>query len=316
MNVGHKPPLLLVNYHYIRERSQYKYPGIHPISLRDLMDQIKLVESKYQFAKPEQVIGFLSGSPTLEKPSVFLTFDDGLIEHWTVVADVLESRNIRAAFFVASRPFLNHEPLTVHKIHWLRATTEPRNYEEEFLQYLPEQMGERHRIPMYRDAAVKTYVYDDEKTACIKYLMNFLLQPGLVDQITTEMIRNRGMAPRTFCEQTYITEEQIKGLISRGHVIGAHGHTHVPFTGLTKDELAEELRTNIAFLKKVTGIDIEWLSYPYGAVPKESRGLCDKHGIKVGVTLERDWNRGGESYDLVRRINTNEVGRFLDKSVY
>ena len=144
--------LLLVNYHYVREPHAHPYPGIHPISPDAFTQQIKGLAAQFHIATPEEVEAFVLQGRALPRDSVLITFDDGLVDHAETARHILDPMGVKAVFFVCSRPLTEERAVSVHKIHWLRATTEPDAFPLDLLACLPEE---------WRDATVS----DDEKNA-------------------------------------------------------------------------------------------------------------------------------------------------------
>ena len=305
-----KGKLLLVNYHYIRDQGKYAYPGIHSISKEKLESELKWMKEQFHFASSQEVESFVHGSRNLVAPSVFLTFDDGLVDHFQVAKEVLGPLGIRAAFFICSRPLEEQKAVAVHKVHWLRATTPPEVFVAEFVDSLPKDMREQYRNRQIQEAARKTYIYDTEENACLKYFINFRLPIGMVDDITSQMLQTRKIHEEDFCREAYLSPDQIKELHEAGHLIGLHGHTHTPFSSLDFTALCQEIESNYDCLARITGEKPSWVSYPYGsdwAIPKDADSLCKQFNLKVGITLKRGWNMGNESPWKLNRINTNEL---------
>ena len=119
----------------------------------------------------------------LPGPSVFLTFDDGLEDHWRAARDTLDPLGIKAAFFVCSRPAREKRALTVHRVQWLRSQTPPSDFEADFFRRLPEDLRPKGN-ETWIETAKRTYVYDMPAVARVKYALNFVLPPELVDTIT------------------------------------------------------------------------------------------------------------------------------------
>ena len=308
--------LLLINYHYIRQRGEHKYPGIYPIEWSEFENQLIYLKERFHFAKPEEAVSFMSGQGELPGPSVFLTFDDGLLEHAAVALDLLDRYQINGAFFICSRPYLDKKPLTVHKIHWLRATTPPEYFRNEFLVRLPDEWHGRLKDAEMKKRAESMYIYDEPAVAWLKYLMNFEISPSVIDEITESMMRDKGITPEEFCEKTYMTKQELKQLADQGHIIGSHGHTHVPFSRLKTPVLEDELKKNQKFIEDVTGICPTWLSYPYGrswAIPDNEEEVCRKLNYDVAISLVPGWNTINQNPYTLRRINTNEVESYCTK---
>jgi peptidoglycan/xylan/chitin deacetylase (PgdA/CDA1 family) len=228
---------------------------------------------------------------------------------------VLDPLGIRAGFFVCSRPAIEGRILSVHKVHWLRAHTEPDAFAAEFFSHVPEYLRP-HRDAPWLDAARQAYVYDTEDAARLKFALNFVLPSALVDSITSTMMAERGIDEREFCLQTYMGEYQLRSLAGRGHVLGVHGHTHEPFSRLA-EELCKEVRTNYAFLTRATGTPPPWISYPYGrkdAIPAPNvlERLFSEFGFRLGFTLLGTWNNGTQDRRRLFRVNTNDVQVAVD----
>ncbi len=304
--------LLLVNYHYVRPRDAHPYPGIHPISADELDAQVAALKAQLHAASPEEVEAWADGDDRLPGPAFFLTFDDGLADHHDPVLAVLARHGVRAAFFVNSRPLTERRGITVHKVHWLRAETAPDDFRAEFLGHLSadgRDVVENHDAAR---AAAETNRYDPPETARLKYAINFLLPYEQVDAATEAMLRARGLSEADFCDMFYMTPDQIRALRDDGHLIGSHAHTHRPLSRL--DDADADVAANLDCLESITGQRPVWLSYPWGSpwsIPADAEGLCRRHGFRLAITLNRDWNRGGEPAHLLNRVNTNEVDAML-----
>lgn len=69
--------------------------------------------------------------------------------------------------------------------------------------------------------------------------------------------------------QGFLTEEQVKTLAERGHVVGSHSHTHPEiFTKLSKEEIREEWRRSYEILKDILGEKDLPMSIPNGYASK------------------------------------------------
>ena len=305
--------LLFINYHYIRDPAQYVHPGIHPLAMTDFAAQVDWLAERYHMATPEEAEGFVGGRASLPGPSVVLTFDDGMLDHQRAAREVLGPRGIRSVFFVSSKPLVEHQAVMVHKIHWLRATSEPAEFHRAFMALLPAEWRPDEDPEMAAKAA-RIYVYDSPEDGRLKYLINFVLPYALMDEISSGLLAQRDVSEAQFCDDLYMTEGAIKALCQAGHRIGAHGHSHAPFTRLG-DALAADIESNIACLTDIGGERPRWVSYPYGrdwAIPDDAAGFCHRFGFDIGLTLAVGWNQGRLEPFTLKRINTNEVAEVCD----
>jgi peptidoglycan/xylan/chitin deacetylase (PgdA/CDA1 family) len=302
--------LLFVNYHYSRDPNAYRFPGIHSLAIDAFRAQVEWLRARFRFATRVEVDRFLIEGIPLPEPSVFLTFDDGLVDHWQAKCEVLDPLGIQAGFFVCSRPAVEGRVLSVHKVHWLRAHTEPNAFASEFLSHVPENLRPAADAP-WLDAARRTYIYDTESAAHLKYALNFVLPSDLVDNITSAMMAERGIDEREFCRLTYMGDAELRSLVADGHALGVHGHTHEPFSRLGS-ELPYEIGVNHDYLTRASGAAPRWVSYPYGrkdAIPEpyELDRLFTEFGFDLGFTLLGNWNDGTQDRRRLHRINTNDL---------
>jgi peptidoglycan/xylan/chitin deacetylase (PgdA/CDA1 family) len=129
------------------------------------------------------------------------------------------------------------------------------------------------------------------------------------------MLAGRGIDEAVFCDDLYMNAESLKLLSGRGHLVGAHGHIHMPFARMSPDGLEADIRTNIGVLADIVGERPAWVSYPYGrdgALPGDTVSFCAEFGFRVGVTIRPGWNREGVAASSSLRFNTNEVPAALE----
>lgn len=310
MKTNSQSSLLIINYHYIRDRDLYPYPGIYPLELKALIEQVRWLKNRFHMVTPEEVAKFAHAEIDLPGPSFFLSFDDGLVDHAMAEQEILEPLNMKAAFSVSSKPLVEGRALMINKIHWLRATTPPDKFREEFLHHLPENWVDVATHSKTTREAVQNYPYDTPGNASLKYLINFQLPHELVDAISSEMLRNRGQSEASFCNEVYMTERQICQLSKKGHIIVNHGHSHTPFSRLNGEGLEKEIQKSKSFFEGLTGEVQSWVSYPNGrqwAVPKNTKEFCRHFGFTIGLGLDGGWNNGSESPCRLNRVNQNDI---------
>ncbi len=307
--------LLFVNYHYIRDPAQYKHPGIHPISPDAFAAQVDWLSDRFHMATPAEAEAFVWGESTLSSDSVVLTFDDGLTDQYEVAVTVLDPRGIKGVFFVTSQPLTDGHANTLQKMHWLRATTKPDTFQNQLFEQLPLAWRDRIGKPDAKGAAERIYIYDTPEVGRVKYLINFILPDTLADEISSAMLLDRGIVEADFCAATYMREEHVRNLHQTGHMIGAHGHRHIPFTRIPEGD-SMEIEENISTLTAITSVKPAWVSYPFGrdwAVPADPEKFCRRYRFRIGLSLNVGWNSDTESPFLLNRVNTNEVEAIADE---
>ena len=305
--------LLVVTYHYVRD-SGGNFPGIHPISEDKLSRQIGSLAKKYHKATPNEVSKFVSGKSTLKRDSFFITFDDGLIDHYTTVPKVLKKHNINAAFFIPTRPLFELISPAVHKIHWLRSNIQPDKFYALLNELLPDKWSDFKLTKKDKERAKAMHIHDNKKNQELKFLLNFILPYDIVDKVSSIMINEVGMLESDFCKETFMSKKQIKSLHSDGNIIGMHGHSHVSLSSLNRNNLYNDISCNQKNLSSIINVIPKWLSYPYGrvdAIPNNTSSLCCENDIDAAFTLISGVNRYGDNHTKLKRITPNELHKFI-----
>jgi len=175
---------------------------------------------------------------------------------------------------------------------------------------LPDDWREYARDEDARSEAVRMYVYDTPQDARLKYLINFKLPNEPVDDISSKMLELRGVSESSFCREMYMDEADLRSLSDTGHVVGNHGHSHVPFSRLDSVNMADEILKNNKMIGKIIGQPRKWVCYPNGrlwAVPGNCEAFCKEFGFRIGLGLDGGWNGREVNPFCMNRLNTNDV---------
>ena len=306
--------LIILTYHYVRDHGG-PYPGIHPISGEGLKTHIEMLTSNLHAATPEEVLAFANGETAFTKNSFFLTFDDGLIDHFSVASDILKPFGIRAAFFVSSRPYTEGLSPAVHKLHWLRANTEPKVFFSDLKKHLPSPWNSYHLNNKEKKQALKMHIHDAKEVSELKFLLNFVVPHEVVDAVMSRMLEDRSINEKDFCSKTFLDEKGLRFLDAGGHIVGGHGHKHAPLSAFDIQMMNDDIKENCRIIESIIGKRPTWLSYPYGredALPKDCNSACMDNGYELGFTLLPGWNSSKENINQykLRRITPNELSNW------
>ena len=308
--------LLIITYHYIRNPEKYPYPGIHSIPCSTFETQLRHLSQSYHMATPLEVEAFLFEGYVFKRPSILLTFDDGLTDHYSIATTYLSNQGISAAFFISTEPLINRSVLTVHKTQWLRANSDPDLLRNEFFS-LAEDSIPTNKITDFQAEADAHYRFDNAQDAYMKYLINFILPLDVVDNILTTMLPSTGVTEEELNRQLYMTKEQILDLHKRGHLIGAHSHRHKPLHRV-EGHFDIDIGTNIDVISRTIGRRPTWIAYPHGTtetLPKTPATFCEKYGFTIGLTMEPGWNSSSSPPYKVLRIEQNDINDFVDRKI-
>jgi peptidoglycan/xylan/chitin deacetylase (PgdA/CDA1 family) len=300
--------LLAINFHYIQPEDRFPFPGIYPTPEEQLDHQLGELARHFEFISGDDLVLAAGGESSLPERACLITFDDGLKEQYAAAAPVLEKHNVSGIFFICTQPLLERKGLTVHKMHWLRATRRPEKFLGQVLE-ATEAMG----MPLDLNqvdakAADEQYLYDDPPTRRIKYLLNHMLPferyRDLIDRMFSDEVDETD-----FCRDMYMDREEIRELSSK-HTVGSHSHYHCPLAALSSAALRDSLGRSKEALEEATAKKIRVISYPYGGptAVSESVALAAKEtGFVAGFTMERSANQSMAQPLLLARVSTNDA---------
>ena len=295
--------LTVSNYHYIRENFDTQFPSIFGITPKDFRIQLIKLKTVGQFISGNDLIK--NGSEILKSKDNFflITFDDGLREQFDLAMPILQDHDIPAMFFANSKNSQELQISLVHKIHLVRSVVN----EDYLISYisrnsaliLTSQDLERSR---------KMYIYDTQKSALLKYLLNFKLDFIEQEKILNTLF-NDCFNEETIFEKLYMSDSQLIKLGEMGF-LGSHGHSHQPL-GLFEDEyILFELQHSKKYFENLTNTEISLVSYPYGtkeAVPNNVVKIAKECGYNYGFTTDRGQNDELQDPLSLKRYDCNDL---------
>jgi peptidoglycan/xylan/chitin deacetylase (PgdA/CDA1 family) len=296
--------LTISNYHYIREDFSSPYPSIFGVTPNGFKQQLKLLKNEYESVTPSELLNHTDNILTSKDNYFFITFDDGLKEQFELALPILDELSIPAVFFANSRNFEEKRISTVHKIHLLRSKIAPSKLIEEITRF-----GQTISLSETEAKhAQSVYIYDDEESATLKYLLNFKMDFKIQEELIAAIFDNY-FDENQILQESYMTENQIVEL-SKMNYLGSHTHTHFPVGLLKVNEMQFELEHSKSFFEKLTNTKIEMVAYPYGspeACTEEVALIAKNVGYKLGFTTTRGINTNHNNHLLLNRFDCNDL---------
>lgn len=284
--------LTIVMYHYVRDGA-----AVHARTVAELEAQLDLVAKCYERLGVADV-----AARSWPENGCLLTFDDGLREHLEVVAPALEARGLTGCFCVPAQPVLERRVLDVQKTQWLLATVTDRAALGDELVALAEIDDE----VAFRARNTPPHRYDDPETVFVKRA----LQDGLpestrrpvLDRLFSEHVT---ADERAFADELYLTLDECRELVRRGHDVIGHGYEHRRLELLDEGAQRAEIGRSGSFVADVGGT---WaLCYAYGSRNETTLRLLEESGCALALTTEP--RRATEADPLLElpRIDTNDL---------
>ena len=277
-------------YHYVRDGAR-----VHARTVADFGRELDHVVARYEPVSLADV-----AARTWPEHACLLTFDDGLVEHLETVAPALEQRGLRGVFCPPGRAVAERVPLDVQKTQFLLAAVDDhRALGERVLAAVddPERLWAENTPP---------HRYDPPETVFLKRA----LQEGLPERQRRELLdalfrEHVAEDERAFADALYLTLDQCRELVRRGHEVIGHGWEHRRLGLLDEEAQRADLERTRAFVADVGGT---WaVCYPYGSRDATTLRLLSELGCAIGLTTDpRRATREDELLELPR-IDTNDL---------
>jgi len=296
--------LTVSNYHYIRPDFTSKFPSIFGMTPSAFKNQLVLLKNKNEFISAVDLITNLDTILASKTNYFLVTFDDGLKEQYDYALPILEELQIPAILFANSRNYEDKKVSTVHKVHLLRSILST----EEIRIALANQSNSIQLQDSDFLKAQSIYVYDDQESAALKYLLNYKLDFKIQEEIISELF-DEHFDENSVLSELYMNEEEIINLSKRGY-LGSHTHSHYPLGLLERESIKFELQNSKLYFENVTNSKIEMVAYPYGtpeASTEEVAFFAKDLGYKLGFTTTRGINTKESDKLLLNRFDCNDL---------
>ena len=288
--------LRVVMYHYVRDLPNTSFPRIKGMLTSDFQQQLAALQNQYEIATLESALDFLQGVYSPSRHLCLLTFDDGLRDHYLEVTPILVDHGVQGLFFIITSCLQEYCLAPVHMNHFLMASLDFELYRQVFLQKLRECVPD---VQAYNEidntTAQRTYRWDIPEIASFKYLFNFILDPGIRDQVVKTLFEEHIGDEKAFSQTLYLSWAEARQMQTAGMLMGGHSHQHKPLTTLSDKELHWDLSTCQGLLAEHLQPQDLWpFSYPYGKQDSFNDtavrqlkwlGFSCSFGTEVGVNL-------------------------------
>jgi peptidoglycan/xylan/chitin deacetylase (PgdA/CDA1 family) len=307
--------LTIVMYHYVRDLARSRYPGIKGRTIEEFDQQLDYIQRHYTVTTTRAVVEASRGGRPLPPNACLLTFDDGFLDHYTVVFPRLLGRGLSGSFYPPAVVTTGGRVLDVHKIHFiLAATGDHAALARRVIELID---ARRREVDLPTTEALKTEhwsaspVGDRAETAFIKRVLQKEPVPAPIRSAIVHSLFEESVAVEeaVLARELYMDLPQLRTLIRNGMEVGGHGAQHVWLDQLETDEQQREIRATRAFLADVhRSAPVDWvMCYPYGASTDVTRQLVGEAGAALGLTTDKGIARDLRTPLRLPRLDTNDL---------
>jgi len=302
-----------IMYHYVRDFKNTQYSGIKGLDIREFTEQILYLQKHYNVISIVDIIDSINYGIKLPDRSVVLTFDDGYKDHYDYVMPVLDKYKMKGAFYIPAKTVKENKVLDVNKIHFILASQTDTSKIINYLKIKLDEYKNEYNLKEFEYYYLKLAFanrFDNKDVIFIKRLLQVELEESLRNIITNDLFTLiLDIAEENFSKELYMSEDQIKEMLSNGMHIGCHGYEHYWWNHLSNDELNNDLDKSLFFLKEI-GINMNnWTAcYPYGSYSAEVVEVLKEKKCQMAFTTDVDIAIINKNNKLLfPRLDTNDI---------
>jgi peptidoglycan/xylan/chitin deacetylase (PgdA/CDA1 family) len=294
----------IIMYHYIRDLKSSKFPRIKGLDIKDFKTQVDYLEKNYRIISIEDLI---LEQYKKEEKNILLTFDDGYVDHYEYVFELLNKKKIKGAFYTPVDTTKGISVLDVNKIHHILASSNEDLVLKRLLFHLKKDSDIIY-LNVIKNIDTKSR-FDTEKTIIIKRLLQTALPRKLRSTLCNILLEEFvEMNELELAKILYMNEENIQEMIKEGMHFGSHAKTHPWLSTLNKVEQTEEIKHSVNFLKSLYKSDFFLtICYPYGDYDNNTLDILRENNFKAGFTTKpKVYNNQVFSNLEIPRFDTND----------
>lgn len=286
------PAVIILMYHSVMEdpRECADSIGIDSIhATAAFRTQMELLARNYNPVTVEDIRLFLAGGKSLPRKAVAVTFDDGYRDNAVVAAQVLNSLQMPASFY------LSVECVDTGRLPWfchLRyafSNTKKQYWTDPSGRYLEIEDGTRSGSAL---------------RIATRYVTRFVGQEQ--NERLREVLRDLDCEPFTPNRRLMMTWEQARKLSREGHVVGSHSLTHPNIAYIQDNDLNYELTESKRRMEDMLSMPVVHFSYPAAALTGDSTvrtlAATEQAGYQTAVTTTHGVVRKEDNPLCLRRI--------------
>jgi peptidoglycan/xylan/chitin deacetylase (PgdA/CDA1 family) len=299
--------ITIVMYHYVRDLSRSRYPGIKGLRTEGFDGQLDYISRHYSVCGLADIQSAVSGERELPRNACVLTFDDGLRDHYETVFPKLAARGFPGVFAVSGRTLEQDSVLDVHKIQFLLAISrDARDLRQEVESYMRDSGAMGEEPAQQSTSGVR---FDSEDVIWIKKQLQWALPGPLRREITRELFSKHVTRDEAgFAHELYAGTSELREMAAAGMEFAGHGHNHEWLGKMAPGDQRVEIEQSLVCLSRILGqTPRRWaMCYPFGSYNSDTLTLVRERGCSLGLSVRVGLADVHQPLELAR-IDTNDL---------
>lgn len=306
--------ITIVMYHYVRDLAHSRYPEIKGLDVTLFEEQLQYIQKHFEVICMEDLLDAYEKNDFSRIPekALVLTFDDGYIDHFTVVFPLLKKYGMQGSFFPNAKAVKEHKLLDVNKIHHILAAAPMDELVQDCFAMMDSRRAGGIEIPpnksLYQELAVANR-FDPEEVIFVKRLLQNRLPEKVRGEMATELFEKYvGVKEDCFARELYMTRDQIGCMKESGMFFGLHGYDHYWLGKMPPEKMREDIGKALDYFSDVIDRKAWIMNYPYGNYSPDVIEYIKGQGCRLGITVEpRYAEPGKDDRYLLPRFDTNDL---------
>lgn len=277
------------------ERRPFQDPAM-AMPARVFEAQMAFLARHRQVISLDDLVDIVEGRSPPQPGAVVITFDDGYLDNYELAAPILSRHGLPATIFLATGSMDHGENMWVDVVFAAfkgRTRQRLRLNDRSFALDDPREADRAYR------AATSTIVRAPKGE-----------RGPLLDAIHDQL------QPDSASPRLMMTWSEVRAL-TKAHpqiCIGSHSREHFSLSGMSREEVCEELAQAHADIRRELGIDAAHFAFPYGHDSPHARSWLREHGYRTAsLTEPLVLARTGSEALALRRLEASQdpsLGRF------
>ena len=304
--------LTVVMYHYVRPIKDSIYPQIKGLELTSFISQLEYISRNYTVISSADLVNAQNKNYDLPSNPILLTFDDGYLDHYKYVMPELIKRNFKGLFFPPRVAIQERRVLDVNKIHFILERCKDKSLIIEDIEKFIEEATSEELLPIkeYRREYFVPNRYDDANVNYIKRILQTGLPYELRNDLTNSLFTKYVSADeKSFADELYVSENNLKEMLEAGMEIGSHGDQHPWLNRISKEDQYIDIKNSMKMLDEI-GVDKKafYFCYPYGGYNEDTLNILRSLNFAAAFTTKpAKYNISSEDILQVSRFDTNDI---------
>ena len=295
--------LTAISYHLVGGAGDFPIDGLKSLSVDRFEKQLDHIEKNYQVISWPQLRGSLAGNSELSDRACLLTFDDGTIDHYSVVFPQLKKRGLSGLFFLIAGAREEGLPL-VHLLQFFVAKVGEQESRELFLKTADEKTRalffekEKECLRDFPTSRFDDITFRTFKRVVGRYMYHEALP------ILQALFQKHVGDSKEYAQKLYLAPDMIREMKNGGMHFGGHGARHRWLATASSKEQEEEIASSRNLLETI-GEGPYAFSYPYGDYSDSLRNILRENNFVSAFTVKEKADH--DDFFAIGRFDANSV---------